>query len=80
VRNQQREQSQEERIAELEAQAHGSAPDAPAPAPAGTPAAAPAAGGGEDIAGKLVELAGLMEKGILTPDEFAAAKAKLLAG
>ncbi|WP_245194916.1 SHOCT domain-containing protein [Kitasatospora phosalacinea] len=46
---------------------------APAPAPA-----APAAGG-EDVASKLNQLAQLVQQGLLTPEEFAAAKARLLA-
>lgn len=51
---------------------------APAPAPAPAPAAAPA--GGTDLNSKLKELAQLRNDGILTDEEFAAAKAKLLAG
>jgi hypothetical protein len=46
---------------------------APAPAPA-----APA-GGGDDLMAKLTQLAQLHAQGILSDDEFAAAKAKLLA-
>lgn len=46
-----------------------------APAPAAAPAAA---GGGVDVVGELQKLAALREQGILTDDEFAAAKAKLL--
>jgi hypothetical protein len=45
---------------------------APAPAPA-------AAGGGDDLMAKLSQLAQLHAQGILSDDEFAAAKAKLLA-
>ena len=44
---------------------------APAPAPA-------AASGGTDIVAELQKLGALKEQGILTDDEFAAAKAKLL--
>lgn len=47
----------------------------PPPAPAAAPAA-PAAGG--DLASKLRELAALRDEGILSDDEFAAQKAKLL--
>ncbi|MBD3942977.1 SHOCT domain-containing protein [Microbacterium sp. NEAU-LLC] len=47
---------------------------APVPAPA-----APAAGGGDDLMGKLNQLAQLHAQGILSDEEFAAAKAKLLA-
>lgn len=43
--------------------------------------AAPAAGGGHDeMIARLQQLASLHEAGILNADEFAAAKAKLLAG
>ena len=70
---QQREASQEQRLAELEAQQQQAAPP---PAPA-APAAAPS---GVDIVGELTKLKGLMDAGVLTPAEFDAAKAKLLAG
>jgi hypothetical protein len=49
---------------------------APPPPPA-APAAAPAAGGDDTIA-QLQKLAELKAQGILTDEEFAAAKAKLL--
>ena len=42
------------------------------------PAAPPAAAGGVDIVAELQKLAGLHQQGILSDDEFAAAKAKLL--
>lgn len=46
---------------------------------AAAPAAAPAAAsGGTDIVAELQKLGALKEQGILTDDEFAAAKAKLL--
>jgi hypothetical protein len=48
-----------------------------AAAPAPAPAAAPAAG--DDMMAKLSQLAQLHAQGILSDDEFAAAKAKLLA-
>jgi hypothetical protein len=48
---------------------------APAPAPA-APAAAPAAG--TDIVAELTKLASLKDAGILSEEEFASAKAKLL--
>jgi glutamate synthase domain-containing protein 3 len=76
VEAQQREADEQARIADLEAQVQAQqAPAAAAPAPA--PAAAPA---GDDIASKLTQLKGLMDQGVLSPDEFAAAKSKLLAG
>ena len=48
-------------------------PSTPAPAPAPAPA-------GEDLVSKLRELKTLQDEGVLTADEFAAAKAQLLAG
>jgi hypothetical protein len=51
-----------------------------APPPAAAPvAAAPAAPGGESMLDQLKELGALKEQGILTEEEFAAQKAKLLA-
>ena len=47
------------------------------PPPPPPPAAAPA--GGTDVVAELQKLAGLRDQGILSEDEFAAAKAKLLA-
>jgi len=52
-------------------------PEAPPAAPA-APAAAPAAG--ESMLDQLKELGELKSQGILTEEEFAAQKAKLLAG
>ena len=46
------------------------------PAPAAAPAAVPA--GEVDIIGELKQLAEMRESGVLTDDEFTAAKAKLL--
>ncbi len=51
------------------------APTAPPPAAPPSPAAAPV---GDDLIGKLTELANLRQIGALTDAEFAAAKAKLL--
>jgi Short C-terminal domain len=48
--------------------------------PAPPPAAAPAPAAGDDPVAKLKELAALHEQGILTDEEFAAAKQKLLGG
>jgi hypothetical protein len=77
MEGQQREADEQARIADLEAQVQAQqAPAAAAPAPA--PAAAPP--GGDDIASKLTQLKGLMDQGVLSPEEFAAAKGKLLAG
>ena len=78
VANKQAEQaSQEQRISDLEAQQYAQqAPAAPvAAAPPPAPAPAPA---GDDVASKLLELKGLMDQGVLSPEEFQQAKAKLL--
>jgi hypothetical protein len=50
------------------------APAAPAPAPA-----APAAGGQETVVEQLKDLASLKEQGVLTEEEFATQKARILA-
>jgi hypothetical protein len=72
AQGQQQEADQDARLQELEAQqAPAYAPPPPAAAPP-----APAAGG---IAAELTQLAQLRDSGVLTPDEFEAAKAKLLA-
>jgi len=47
-------------------------------APAAAPAAAAAPAGG--VTGQLTELKGLLDAGVLSPEEFEAAKAKVLAG
>ncbi len=60
---------------QAEAQAYEQEQAQPAPAPAPAPAAAPAT----DVVTQLKELAALKDQGILTDDEFAAQKAKILA-
>jgi hypothetical protein len=50
----------------------------PPPAPAPAPAPAPPAAGGSDMTAELERLATLRNQGVLTDDEFAAAKARLL--
>jgi hypothetical protein len=71
-RGQDQEAEQEARIAELENQQYAAPQSAPPPvAPSGGPT---------DLAEQLTQLKSLMDQGILSPDEFAAAKAKLLAG
>ena len=50
----------------------------PAPAPAAAPAAAAPAAGQEDKIAQLKSLAELKDQGILTEEEFAAEKAKIL--
>jgi len=67
---QQRESEQEQRLEALEAQ------QAPAPAYAAPPA--PAAQ--DDTIASLERLKGLLDQGVLTQDEFTAAKQKVLAG
>jgi hypothetical protein len=62
-----REQEQEARLQDLEAQQYAQAP-----------VTAPPGGGPTDIAEKLTQLKSLADQGVLTPEEFAAAKAKLL--
>ncbi len=47
-------------------------------APPPPPAAAPAGAGGVDLVAELQKLAQLQQAGVLTADEFAAAKARLL--
>lgn len=70
------EQEQDARIGALEAQSAG--PQA-APVQQAAPAQAPApAAGGTDVVGKLQELANLRQSGVLSDEEFQAAKAKLL--
>jgi hypothetical protein len=59
--------SQEQRIADLEAQ---QPPVAAAPVAAAPPA--------DDLATKLMNLKSLMDQGVLSPEEFQQAKAKLL--
>jgi hypothetical protein len=66
ARGSERESEEQQRIAQLEAQQQ----QAPV-------AAAPAAGG--DLVSQLQELKTLQEEGVLTADEFEAAKQKLLA-
>jgi multidrug resistance efflux pump len=73
-------QMQDQQIADMQAQmdamqAQQAQQAAPPPPPA--PAAAPAGGG--DLMGELTKLADLKAAGVLTDEEFAAAKAKLLA-
>jgi multidrug resistance efflux pump len=68
--------SQEQRIADLEAQQAAAAPPAAAPPPA--PVAAPAAAPADDLTSQLMDLKSLMDQGVLSPEEFQQAKAKLL--
>ena len=52
--------------------------EAPPPAPAQAPAPAAAAAPGDDLMDQLERLADLKAEGLLSDEEFAAAKAKLL--
>jgi hypothetical protein len=74
---QQQEADQEARLQALEAQQQQQAYQAPPPPAAAAPAPA---GGGSDMIAQLQQLAQLKDQGILSPEEFEAAKAKLLAG
>ncbi len=65
-----------QRTQSYQEQMQAAAPPPAAPAPAPT---APAAGGTTDLVAQLRSLADLRDQGILTEEEFAAQKAKLLA-
>jgi membrane protease subunit (stomatin/prohibitin family) len=69
--NAQREQQQNAAIAGLQAQADQSQAAQAAQGPAQ---------GRNDVAGRLAQLGELRQQGVLTPEEFAQAKAKVLAG
>lgn len=71
------EQQRMEQMVAQQVAAQTAAQAAPAPPPPPAAPAAPAAGG--DLMSQLKELAALKEAGVLSDDEFAAAKAKLLA-
>lgn len=73
AQNAQQDAGQDQAIADLQAQQQYAAPQPPAPA------VAPAAAGG-DLTAELTRLGELAGQGLLTPEEFTAAKAKLLAG
>jgi len=66
---QQQEYAQQAEYAQQQA-TYAAPPPPPAPAPAGT--------GGSDVTAELERLAGLRNQGVLSDEEFAAAKAKLL--
>ncbi|MBM7832581.1 coenzyme F420-reducing hydrogenase gamma subunit [Agromyces cerinus] len=61
-----------------QAQMNAAAQQAVAQQQAAAPAAPAAPAGGVDVVAELQKLAALQQQGILTPEEFAAAKAKLL--
>jgi hypothetical protein len=70
---QQQQEAQMQAMAQQAAAEQAAAQAAAAPPPAAAPA-------GDDLTTKLKELASLKEAGVLSDEEFAAAKAKLLAG
>jgi hypothetical protein len=74
--NSQREASQDEQLAQLQQQQYA-APPVQAPAPV---AAAPAAVSPTDRVAALTELKGLLDAGVLTQEEFAAEKSRILGG
>ena len=76
-----RRQAQRWQEQEYAQQAEYAAPPSYAPPPAAAPAPAPPAagtGGSEALTAELERLAGLRSQGVLTDEEFVAAKAKLL--
>jgi Short C-terminal domain len=75
-RAQYREQDEQARLDQLEAQQQQAPAAAPAPPPAAPAPAAPASTG---LAAQIQQLADLKQSGVLTADEFEAAKQKLLA-
>ena len=80
-RSQEREYEQEQRISDLESQqSMGQQPVAmaPPPPPPPPPPAPAAAGPSDDMIAKLTQLGQLHEQGILTDEEFAQQKARVL--
>ena len=75
-RSNDREDDQEARLAGARGAAGAAGAAAVAAAPPPPPAAAPA---GDDLVSKIKELSSLKDAGVLTDDEFNAAKQKLLA-
>lgn len=72
-------QAQEAQAYELQQQQEAAAQQYAAQQAAAQQAAPPAPAGGDDMMAKITQLAQLHAQGILSDDEFAAAKAKLLA-
>ena len=78
-RHSQQKQAEKQAYADQQAAAQQPPPDqAPPPPPPPPPAPAAAAPAQDDLVAQLNKLAGLRDGGVLTEDEFAAAKAKLL--
>ncbi len=78
VRAQEAEAGQDYQIQQLQEQNAQMQQQLQQQAPAAAPAAAAAPAGG--VTGQLTELKGLLDAGVLSPEEFEAAKAKVLAG
>ena len=76
---QQQDMAYQQGVADAQAQQQQVAPPPPQYAPAPAPAPAPAAGG-SDLTAQLQQLSQLHNAGVLSDEEFAAAKQKLLAG
>lgn len=76
-KDQEQYEQQQYEAAQQQAAMNAAAQQAVAQQQAAAPAAAPA-GGGTDVVAELQKLAALKQQGILSDDEFAAAKAKLL--
>jgi Short C-terminal domain len=72
------EASQDDRISQLEQQQQGPPPDQYGQQQQAPPPTAPA--GGSSVADQLQQIAGLHQQGVLSDDEFATAKAKILGG
>jgi hypothetical protein len=75
---QQQAQAAQQQAYEQGKQEAAGAPQAPAPAPAPAPASAPTPAAGSDLTAQLQSLANLHSSGVLTDEEYAAAKKKLL--
>ncbi|MBX3031109.1 MAG: SHOCT domain-containing protein [Chloroflexi bacterium] len=71
-------QALQQQVAQMEAQQAAAAVAAAAPPPAPAPAVAPAPAGGPDLMTQLTQLAEMKANGILSDEQFEAAKAKLL--
>jgi hypothetical protein len=76
-RHQTQREDQDARLDDLEAQQQAPPPQAAPPPP--PPPAAPAAAAAPSLADQLKQLADLKESGVLSDEEFEAAKQKLLA-
>jgi len=77
---QQAEAMQDQQIADLQDQVASQQAQSSAPPPQPAPAPAAAPGAGSDTVARLQELANLHASGVLSDDEFAAAKQKVLGG